>query len=564
MKKRIVSLMLALVLVVGAIGTLGITTGAESTAPDLTIAQKNISFRDAIAIKFAVAACDYDVKLLTWTSAQTEYTVDNAEKVITNYNTVDLPGYMVFDYTGVSAKQMTDVIYARAYAEVDGVDTYGDVINYSVLTYAYSKLGKLTTGDPTENANLIALLEDVLAYGASAQTYFDYAADRLATADWNEVTVEGGKLADGTTGGLYFAGDTVTLIAPETNEEGFVFSHWEGCAGTKYGTTATYELTVSGADVYTAMYKDPNAAPEIPALPEWPADSVGLEVEDDGEFGYVLSIGDCTDTTVVIPATVNGFEVIEIDGFDGTEIEAIYLPNTSELTIVRNAFADSTLTDVYYNGTAAEWEEKVSIKTGNGPITNATMHFIPYLVTFVDYDGKVLAYEYVEAGESATAPNPTREGYIFTGWSADITAVNSDLTVTAQYQYDTEDPTVILSDVVVAAGETAEVTVSVLNNPGIAVANMTVYYNGTRLDFNADDVNATNGAIFPTLDSGLNLFFSADANCTGDDVLATVSFTVAEGTAAGTYPITITINEIIDENAAPVEFAVVAGSIIVK
>ena len=57
-----------------------------------------------------------------------------------------------------------------------------------------------------------------------------------------------------------------------------------------------------------------------------------------------------------------------------------------------------------------------------------------YTVTFKDWDGTVLKTETVVEGNAATAPaDPTREGYTFTGWSADFTNVTSDLIVTAQY-----------------------------------------------------------------------------------------------------------------------------------
>ena len=59
----------------------------------------------------------------------------------------------------------------------------------------------------------------------------------------------------------------------------------------------------------------------------------------------------------------------------------------------------------------------------------------PYFtVTFQDWDGAVLKTEQVEQGKSATAPaDPTREGYTFKGWDKDFSNVQSDLTVTAQY-----------------------------------------------------------------------------------------------------------------------------------
>lgn len=63
-----------------------------------------------------------------------------------------------------------------------------------------------------------------------------------------------------------------------------------------------------------------------------------------------------------------------------------------------------------------------------------------YSVNFQDWDGTELKVAYVEAGTSATPPaNPTREGYLFTGWSANIDSITADLTVVAQYFKTCED-----------------------------------------------------------------------------------------------------------------------------
>ncbi len=61
-----------------------------------------------------------------------------------------------------------------------------------------------------------------------------------------------------------------------------------------------------------------------------------------------------------------------------------------------------------------------------------------YKVTFYDYDGKVLNVQAVLSGKSAVPPtDPSRNGYTFSGWNADITNVTWDMEVTAQY---TEKP----------------------------------------------------------------------------------------------------------------------------
>ena len=75
---------------------------------------------------------------------------------------------------------------------------------------------------------------------------------------------------------------------------------------------------------------------------------------------------------------------------------------------------------------------------------------IYYTVIFQDWDGTTLKTEQVEQGKSATAPaTPVREGYTFKGWDKDFSNVQSDLTVTAQYEQNAQDPiyyTVIFQD----------------------------------------------------------------------------------------------------------------------
>ncbi len=64
-----------------------------------------------------------------------------------------------------------------------------------------------------------------------------------------------------------------------------------------------------------------------------------------------------------------------------------------------------------------------------------------YTVTFVDYDDTVLKTDTVDPGKDAEPPaNPTREGYMFTGWRPSYKNVTADVTVYAQYELiDSED-----------------------------------------------------------------------------------------------------------------------------
>ncbi|MCL2766859.1 MAG: InlB B-repeat-containing protein, partial [Peptococcaceae bacterium] len=65
-----------------------------------------------------------------------------------------------------------------------------------------------------------------------------------------------------------------------------------------------------------------------------------------------------------------------------------------------------------------------------------------YTVTFVDYDDTVINTQTVEKGQDAVAPtSPVREGYTFTGWSAEYSNITANLTVKAQYEAISVSPT---------------------------------------------------------------------------------------------------------------------------
>ncbi|MCD7859526.1 MAG: S8 family serine peptidase [Firmicutes bacterium] len=75
--------------------------------------------------------------------------------------------------------------------------------------------------------------------------------------------------------------------------------------------------------------------------------------------------------------------------------------------------------------------------TDNTVMTYLIVHVNPlptYTVRFLDWDGAVLDTQTVETGSAATAPaDPSREGYVFTGWDVDFSSITGDLDVTAQY-----------------------------------------------------------------------------------------------------------------------------------
>ena len=261
MKRRILGLFLAIVLMLG--GALGLVGSAmAATTPTVSVVEINLSFRDALCVKFTVTTNSGAVpKLLYWTApaADGEYVMENAKGVLETVGTKQYNGKTayVFDYTGIAAKNIGDDIYIRPYVEVNGTVYYGSANKTSVLDYAYKALGITWTGvdDPVYRE----VIRNVLEYGAAAQEYFDYKTDRLVTDEFYQILTQNGTFSDGMAKGLYKVGTPVSLVAPAT-KNGKAFSHWETAEGVFLTDKAvdTVEAGV-GHTTYVAVY-DTSAA----------------------------------------------------------------------------------------------------------------------------------------------------------------------------------------------------------------------------------------------------------------------------------------------------------------
>lgn len=288
MKKltKIILLLLALSLTLAV----PFAVSASESEPSLKIEAANLSFEDSVYPVFAVSSKDVDassIKLLVWTSPKTsesEYIKGTEAAELTSYadETIDGVPCKKFKYTKLYAKNMTDDIYVRAYAEVDGEAVYSDIVKYSVLKYAYNKLGY--TGTATIDEDLKEMLEGMLVYGAGAQKYFGYKTDRLATAKFYKVSVEGGYLADGTSSGLYLEGDVITVTSSSGNRE---------------ITVGTQNVVV---DAVTGETSSPSEG-----------GTEGLEYELQSNDTYAVVDYTGTATEVVIPSTYEGKAVTKID-----------------------------------------------------------------------------------------------------------------------------------------------------------------------------------------------------------------------------------------------------------
>lgn len=365
--KKVIALLLVLCMVTGM---LSMTVVAESE-PVLNVKGYNITLKDSVYLKYAVQAINAnDVKMLLWNGSQNSYELGTQDKILesTGSETVSGVECLIFVDNDLAMKQMTDVIYARPMATVNGNTYYGEIVKYSVLQYAYNMLGK--TGTASNNAAFRSLLESMLVFGANAQRYLDYHTERLADSAFFKVSVVGGVLPDGFTGGLYQTGNSVQITAPAINAESIAFNHWETSSGVNMGSSAVQNITVGTAnETYIAVYGEDK--------PEGPVFSEGLKIEIDGDEAVVVGMGTCTDEFVRIPPEVDGVSVVAINSnaFDGNKtMTSVFIPS-SVIEIGAKAFYNcSNLTDVYYEGTEEEFDE-ISIGRNNNPLNNAEIHF---------------------------------------------------------------------------------------------------------------------------------------------------------------------------------------------
>ena len=119
-----------------------------------------------------------------------------------------------------------------------------------------------------------------------------------------------------------------------------------------------------------------------------------------------------------------------------------------------------------------------------------------------------------------------------------------------------ENAKITLEEKTADAGDEVELVLSISDNPGIAILSLTFFYEEDALTL----LEGVNGEILPTLDTGVNFFFSADGNCKNDGVLATLKFKVSPS-AAGIYPVTFKIRECWNEDYEKLQLSGENGAI---
>ena len=247
-----------LAVVIIALLTAAVSFGMASFAseiPTVSIKYHNLSYKSNVSIKYAVdvtglpegASIADVVGVKVRKGSPASSTVYEAE--YEGQHTIYGVEYAVFGFSELSAAEMTVDVYATPYVKISDTTVTGKTHKNSVLDYSYKILESDSFDDSVKN-----LVSRMLSYGAAVQNYSGYNTDRLADADYYQISVAGGTLPDGFAKGLYQKGESVTLTAK--TKEGYIPESWKNSAGDSVGSGSELSVTVGAAnETYTAVFK---------------------------------------------------------------------------------------------------------------------------------------------------------------------------------------------------------------------------------------------------------------------------------------------------------------------
>ena len=291
------------------------------------------------------------------------------------------------------------------------------------LGWSQKQTGLITSQDEAEAANIITNLtmpaEDTKVYAVwvsdiDEDEIPDYEEDKYDLIyDFN-----GGQDGPETVEDAYINKQTVVLDSSTIPEmEGATFLGWSENQINEILTTAPEEGTIVTEVIFGESDKTVYAV--------WAVDNNDNNKPDYTE-SYSLMI------KYVYAEDEEGDADLLPEAYSETEMKVGQAYNVKspavEGYVAKPAAVTGTIADANVNATVTYYLDS----NGNGDPDQDENWFT---VRFLDYDGTVLSIQSVLEGMSAVAPNnPTRDGYIFTGWDKSFNVISSNIDIIAIYQ----------------------------------------------------------------------------------------------------------------------------------
>ena len=205
--KKLVSALGAIAFVATAFGVANLDTQtANAETESLKIAGKTLTVSNNVNVSFLVPVEAGNKDEITVKVAESD--VDGEYVTLTatakNYEDNDGAKYYEFIYKGVMAYEMANDLYA--YAEMGAEKS--ETVKYSVLQYAYTKLG-MAKAEKDTTEGLDTLLNAMLSYGSAAAQFNGTDVDYLN--DYTYVSIANATFDDGFAYGLFKKGETVNV-----------------------------------------------------------------------------------------------------------------------------------------------------------------------------------------------------------------------------------------------------------------------------------------------------------------------------------------------------------------
>ena len=139
------------------------------------------------------------------------------------------------------------------------------------------------------------------------------------------------------------------------------------------------------------------------------------------------------------------------------------------------------------------WDKSFTNITANTDI-HAQYTIKTYTVRFLDWNGTVLDTQTINHGSNATPPpNPTRDGYTFSGWSGNYTNVTADVDIIAQYKENSQTRNLYVGG-------------NVISNIYLGNEKITKVYLGDTLIYGGSSSGGEDDDIDPNIDPTYNYF----------------------------------------------------------
>ena len=345
---------------------------------------------------------------------------------------------IIYDMTQFTPYALFKAVeYDIEYVLNGGVNAAGNPSTYTIED------DEITLEDATRAGyNFLGWAEgDTIAAGSTGSKTF--------TAQWSapivydiEYVLNGGVNAAGNPSTYTVEDDEITLA--DATRAGYNFLGWAEGDTIAAGSTGSKTFTAqwSAPIVYEITYALNGGTVTGGTNPTtYTVESTAITLINPARTGYAFvgwngtDIADGTDT-VVIPAGSTGnrsftatYDIntytVTFEDYDGT------LLGTDRVSYGGSADAPDDPDREGYNFTG--WDRDFDNVRANMTVT-ATYAIRTFTVTFEDFDGTVLSTDTVDWNTAATPPaDPERDGYTFTGWDADFSAVTANMTVNAQY-----------------------------------------------------------------------------------------------------------------------------------